>query len=98
MNKWLAPLLDIWKKQKIANRSTLPVTKRMYEDIDNATRMKFRDGHLERRFNGYFSRVREMRGQMGLIYHAATLPLYKNAADAKLENTSLSAGVFIRAT
>ncbi len=35
---------------------------------------------------------------MGLIYHAATLPLYKNAADAKLENTLLSAGVFIRAT
>ncbi len=32
---------------------------------------------------------------MGLIYHVAALPLYKNAADAKLENTSLSADVFI---
>jgi len=36
-------------------------------------------------------------GQMGMIYHAATLPLYKNATDAKLENTPLSADVFIRA-
>ncbi len=32
---------------------------------------------------------------MGLIYHVAALPLYKNAADAKLESTLLSAGVFI---
>ncbi len=32
---------------------------------------------------------------MGLIYHAVALSLYKNAADAKLENTLLSAGVFI---
>jgi len=42
--------------------------------------------------------VGEVVGEMGPIYHAAALPLYKNAADAKLENTSLSAGVFIRAT
>ncbi len=33
---------------------------------------------------------------MGLIYHVVALSLYKNAADAKLENTSLSVGVFIR--
>jgi len=36
--------------------------------------------------------------QMGLMYHAATLSPYKNAAGAKLENTLLSASVFIRAT
>ena len=43
-------MFDIWKKQKIADYSTLPVTKKVYEDIDNATRMKLRNEHLERQF------------------------------------------------
>lgn len=43
-------MFDIWKKQRIVDYSTLPVTKKIYEDIDNATRMKFRNEHLERPF------------------------------------------------
>ncbi len=43
-----------------------------------------------------FTGMCDLAGQMGLIYHVVTLPLYKNATDAKLENTLLSAGVFIR--
>lgn len=43
-------MFDIWKKQKIADYSSLPVTKKVYEDIDNATRMKLRNEHLERQF------------------------------------------------
>lgn len=43
-------MFDIWKKQKIADYSTLPVTKKVYEDIDNSTRMKLRNEHLERQF------------------------------------------------
>ena len=43
-------MFDIWKKQKIADYSTLPVTKKVYEDIDNAARMKLRNEHLERQF------------------------------------------------
>ncbi|GFH96447.1 hypothetical protein IMSAGC003_03003 [Lachnospiraceae bacterium] len=43
-------MFDIWKKQKIADYSTLPVTKKVYENIDSATRMKLRNEHLERQF------------------------------------------------
>ena len=43
-------MFDIWKKQKIADYSTLPVTKKVYEDIDNTTRMKLRNEHLEQQF------------------------------------------------
>ncbi len=43
-------MFDIWKKQKITDYSTLPVTKKVYEDIDNTTRMKLRNEHLERQF------------------------------------------------
>ena len=38
------------EKRKIADYSTLPVTKKVYEDIDNATRMKLRNEHLEQQF------------------------------------------------
>lgn len=38
------------KKQKIADYSTLPVTKKVYGDIDNATRMKLRNEQLEQQF------------------------------------------------
>jgi len=41
---------DIWKKQKTADYSILPMTKKVYEDIDNAKRMKLRNEHLERQF------------------------------------------------
>ncbi len=43
-------MFDIGKKQKIADYSTLPVTKEVYEDIDSATKMKLRNEHLERQF------------------------------------------------
>ncbi len=43
-------MFDIWKKQKIADYSTLPVIKKVYKDIDNVTRMKLRNEHLERQF------------------------------------------------
>lgn len=43
-------MFDIWKKQKIADSAALPVTKKTYETIDNATRMKLRNEHLERQF------------------------------------------------
>lgn len=40
----------IYKKQKIADYSTLPVTKEVYADKDNATRMQLRNEHLEQQF------------------------------------------------
>lgn len=43
-------MFDIWKKQKIVDYSTLPMTKKVYEDIDNTTRMKLQNEHLEWQF------------------------------------------------
>lgn len=34
------------EKQKSADYSTLPVTKKVYEDIDNAAKIKLRNEHL----------------------------------------------------
>ncbi len=46
-NPTLQDTFDIWKTQKIADYSTLTVTKKIYEDIDNATRLKLRNEHLK---------------------------------------------------
>lgn len=43
-------MFDIWEKQKIADYAILPVTRKVYEDIDNATRMKLRNEHMEKQF------------------------------------------------
>lgn len=43
-------MFDIWKKQMISEYSTLPVTRKTYENIDTATRIKLRNEYLEKQF------------------------------------------------
>lgn len=43
-------MFEIWKKQKVADYATLPVTKKIYEDLDNTTRLKLRNEQLEQQF------------------------------------------------
>lgn len=43
-------MFEIWKKQMITEYETLPVTKKVYENIDTATRIKLRNEYLEQQF------------------------------------------------
>lgn len=43
-------MFDNWKEQKINYFSSLPLTKKVYAELDNATRMKLRNELLERQF------------------------------------------------
>lgn len=41
-------MFDIWKDQKINNYSSIPVTKKVYEELDNETRLKLRNEYFEK--------------------------------------------------
>ena len=41
-------MFDLWKEQKINNFSSILVTKKIYEELDNETRLKLRNEHFEK--------------------------------------------------